>query len=102
MPLHSPNQLHATQNPPVPTQPAGAAPGSLLAACVYLALHCARCGDVRQARAALPSASEIICPRCGTSCAFVYLGKGHTTRKLPFSEVRRGHPGLLHRRDEAP
>jgi anaerobic selenocysteine-containing dehydrogenase len=91
------------QSSPTPSQPAAAgSPAVSLAACVYLALECPCCGDVRQARAALPSVSHVICPQCGTSCGFIYLGQGCTTRKLPFSEVRRAQPGLLHRRDEVP
>jgi hypothetical protein len=102
MQLHSANPSCQMQSSPTRSPHAAAPPAVSLAACVYLALECPRCGDVRQARAAMPSAPELICPECGTSCRFIYLGQGCTARKLPFSEVRRGQPGLLHRRDEAP
>src|SRR5437660_12257110 len=97
-------QLHqqksaAALNPNAASVPASAAS---LTACVYLALQCPRCGDVRQALSAMPSTPAVICPECGAACGFIYLGKGLTARKLPFAEVRRGQPGLLHRRDEAP
>jgi hypothetical protein len=98
MQLHSSNPVSL-----VSPQPAAVpSPAASLMACVYLALQCPHCGDVRQTLAALPATPTVLCPECGAACAFICLGKGSTTRKLPFSEVRRGQPGLLHRRDEAP
>src|SRR5579859_663302 len=56
--------------------------------CVYIALLCSHCGDLRQALAALPNSAITVCPECGRSCAFVLLGSGLTKRPLPFHEIR--------------
>jgi hypothetical protein len=77
-------------------------PISSLVPCIYLALQCPRCGDVRQAISQLPSSAVIFCPGCATACDFVVLATGFTTRRLPFSEVRRSDARLLACRDELP
>jgi hypothetical protein len=64
-----------TQNPLVP--------------CVYIALRCSHCGELRQALAAPPSASTAACPECARICSFVLLGSGLTKRALPCHEI---HP----------
>ena len=56
--------------------------------CVYIALLCSHCGDLRQALAVLPNTAITVCPECGRSCAFVLLGSGLTRRVLPFHELR--------------
>src|SRR5215467_6481952 len=45
-----------------------------LVPCVYIALLCSRCGDLRQALAALPDSEITVCPECARACAFVLLG----------------------------
>jgi hypothetical protein len=108
MQLHSSD--HVGRPPSLSAQPnhAGAAPEtptaaqSALVPCVYIALQCSHCGDVRQARAELPVFAGMLCPECGTDCSYALLGKGLTSRKLPFSEICRSQTQLLHRRDEAP
>lgn len=62
-------------------------PPNVMAACVYLALRCSQCGELRQALAALPLTETVACPICGTACLFALLGKGLTSRALPFHEV---------------
>jgi len=74
----------------------------VLLPCVYIAVQCSRCGDVRQASPELPASAAILCPHCGTDCSYILLGSGFTRRKLPFYEVRSTEAQLLHRRDEAP
>src|SRR5689334_12129913 len=59
-----------------------------LVPCVYIALLCSHCGDLRQALAALPNTAITVCPECSRSCAFVLLGSGLTKRALPFHEIR--------------
>jgi hypothetical protein len=59
-----------------------------LVPCVYIALLCSHCGDLRQALAALPNTAITVCPECGRGCAFVLLGSGLTKRALPFHEIR--------------
>src|SRR6478752_3255386 len=59
-----------------------------LVPCVYIALLCSRCGDLRQALAALPDSEITLCPECARACAFVLLGSGLTKRVLPFHEIR--------------
>jgi hypothetical protein len=59
-----------------------------LVPCVYIAMLCSHCGDLRQALAALPNTAITVCPECGRSCAFVLLGSGLTKRALPFHEIR--------------
>lgn len=79
-----------------------APPGSCLAPCVYVALLCPRCGEVRQSLAERPSSTAISCPQCGTACDFLVLGTGFTRRPLPSFAVRRSDSRLLARRDELP
>jgi hypothetical protein len=79
-----------------------ALPGSGLAPCVYVALQCSLCGELRQALSALPSSPVIFCPQCRTACDFVVLGTGFTRRKPPFFEVPRVSTRLLARRGELP
>src|SRR5690242_12356543 len=55
--------------------------------CLYIALSCSRCGSVRQAIAELPAQALIPCPECGRQCTFVLLGRGLTSRGLPFHQV---------------
>ena len=59
-----------------------------LAPCVYIALLCSHCGDLRQALAALPDSEITVCPECARACSFVLLGSGLTKRVLPFHEIR--------------
>jgi len=59
-----------------------------LVPCVYIALLCSHCGDLRQALAALPDSEITVCPECARACAFVLLGSGLTRRVLPFHEIR--------------
>jgi hypothetical protein len=73
-----------------------------LVACVYIAVQCSDCGDVRQARPEFPVAETVVCPECGMSCSYAPLARGLTSRKLPFSEIRRSQAQLLYRRDEIP
>src|SRR5215471_19973856 len=51
-----------------------------LVPCVYIALLCSHCGDLRQALAALPDSEITVCPECARACAFVLLGSGLTRR----------------------
>ena len=75
---------------------------AFLASCIHISLQCSCCGDVRQAIAQLPSSATVSCPECGMACSFTLVGKGLTSRKLPFSEVRWSEAQLLNRRDELP
>ena len=59
-----------------------------LVPCVYIALLCSHCGDLRQALAFAPDTEITICPECARACAFVQLGSGFTKRVLPFHEIR--------------
>ena len=61
-----------------------------LSACVYIALSCSHCGELRQALAELPQSASVACPVCGRSCAFVPLGSGRTKKMLPFHELHTG------------
>ena len=61
---------------------------SPLVPCVYIALLCSHCGELRQALAALPNTEIAVCPECSRACAFVLLGSGLTRRVLPFHELR--------------
>jgi len=63
----------------------GISPG--LVACVYIGLHCAHCGDVRQALNDFPTGDCTLCPECGAPSCFSRLGTGQTRRHLPFHEV---------------
>lgn len=72
-----------------------------LVPCVYIALLCSHCGDLRQALAALPNSAITVCPECARSCAFVLLGSGLTKRALPFHEIRPAEQTAWdHRSDE--
>jgi len=73
-----------------------------LVPCVYIALLCSHCGDLRQALAALPDSEITLCPECARACAFVLLGSGLTKRVLPFHEIRPAESTRWDRRaDEA-
>ena len=63
-----------------------------LVPCVYIALLCSHCGDLRQALAALPDSEITVCPECARACSFVLLGSGLTKRVLPFHEIRPAEP----------
>ncbi len=56
--------------------------------CIYIALLCSHCGELRQALAALPNTEIAVCPECSRACTFVLLGSGLTRRLLPFHELR--------------
>jgi hypothetical protein len=72
-----------------------------LVPCVYIALLCSHCGDLRQALATVPNTAITVCPECGRSCAFVLLGSGLTKRALPFHEIRPAEQTRWdHRSDE--
>jgi hypothetical protein len=72
-----------------------------LVPCVYIALLCSHCGDLRQALAALPDSEITVCPECARACAFVLLGSGLTKRALPFHEIRPAEQTRWdHRSDE--
>lgn len=58
-----------------------------LFACVYIALRCSHCGELRQALGALPQSDDVACPVCSRSCSFVPLGSGLTKKTLPFHEI---------------
>jgi hypothetical protein len=58
-----------------------------LVSCVYIALLCSHCGDLRQALAELPNCGTVACPECTRNCRFVLLGSGLTKRELPFHEI---------------
>jgi len=60
--------------------------------CVYIALLCSQCGELRQALASLPNTEVTMCPECARACAFVLLGSGFTRRVLPFHEIRPAEP----------
>jgi hypothetical protein len=60
---------------------------SSLIPCVYIALRCSLCGELRQVLDALPGFHTVICPECGRTCGFVLLGFGLTKQQLPFHEV---------------
>lgn len=61
-----------------------------LLACVYIALRCSHCGELRQGLGELPQSCNVDCPECGRSCSFVLLGSGLTKKKLPFHEIHTG------------
>src|SRR5690242_16230506 len=71
-----------------------------LVPCVYIALLCSHCGDLRQALAVLPNSAITVCPECRRSCAFVLLGSGLTKRPLPFHEIRPAEQTRWDRRDD--
>jgi hypothetical protein len=60
--------------------------------CIYIALSCFRCGSLRQAITDLPAQALIACPECGRQCSFVLLGRGLTSRSLPFHQVHIVEP----------
>jgi hypothetical protein len=82
------------QDPSHPADPAVSAvavpcpPDDHLVPCVYIALRCSHCGDLRQALAEPPICDSLICPECARTCSFVLLGSGLTRKQLPFHEVQ--------------
>lgn len=84
-PLMADGQHHSSSQPAsVRVQPF---PQDAQRPCIYIALRCARCGDVRQALTELPTNDFIPCPECAQEYRFVLLGSGLTKRNLPFHEV---------------
>lgn len=83
-------QSLALQNKDLQTKTSPAEP--VLAACLYLAIHCAQCESVRQGRPDYPESSTVPCPRCGSECSFTVLGAGVTRKPLPFYEVKKTDP----------
>ena len=61
-----------------------------LKSCVYIALRCQVCGELRQALAAVPQSELVACPECSRPCDFVQLGSGFTRKQLPFHEIYPG------------
>lgn len=61
-----------------------------LRVCVYLAVSCALCGDLRMAQVTAPRTETVGCPVCHERLAFTVLGAGATRRPLPFHEFFRG------------
>jgi hypothetical protein len=93
--FHGPHQLSAH------TVVAHIGSQSPLVPCVYIALLCSHCGEIRQALAALPSSEITVCPECARACALVLLGSGLTRRVLPFHEIRPAEQTAWdHRSDE--
>jgi hypothetical protein len=60
---------------------------SQLVPCVYIALRCQHCGELRQALASAPLSENVDCPICSASCIFLLLGRGITSSPLPFHEL---------------
>jgi hypothetical protein len=60
---------------------------SQLVLCVYIALRCSHCGELRQALHVTPSSESVACPECGATCSFIVLGFGLTKTQLPFHEI---------------
>jgi DNA-directed RNA polymerase subunit RPC12/RpoP len=58
-----------------------------LVPCVYIALRCSHCGELRQALHLTPSSDSVACPECGIACSFILLGSGFTKAQLPFHEL---------------
>lgn len=79
-PQPGPSQSAASAN-----QKLSGAPSPLVP-CVYIALQCPRCAEIRQALNATPIAETVPCPECGTESKFVLLGAGFTRSQLPFHE----------------
>lgn len=73
---------------------------SVLVPCVYIALRCLRCGEIRQALGKLPGDHAVTCPECGQTCSFVLLGSGLTKQKLPFHRIHGTEPTRWDARDE--
>ena len=71
-----------------------------LVPCVYIAMRCSRCGNIRQALAALPKTESTVCPECAQGCSFVFLGPGLTKRVLPFYELYPVEPTSWDRHGE--
>src|SRR5690242_20505347 len=73
---------------PVPSMPLALPPAEQdpLSPCVYIALRCLRCGELRQARHSLPEETFAICPQCCEHADFSFLGSGLTRKALPFYE----------------
>lgn len=63
-----------------------ASASSPLAPCVYIALQCPRCNEIRQALNVAPVSGSVPCPECGTNSKFILLGVGLTRAQLPFHE----------------
>jgi len=98
-------EFYSTAGPHVPQEPASSSgpvlsaygpeaaqdaagfTSSALVPCVYIALRCSHCGEIRQALGELPVSDNAACPECGKSCSFVPLASGHTRSKLPFHEI---------------
>jgi len=86
---HSPaqGQSHAA-DPAVSAVAVLCPPDVHLVPCVYIALRCSHCGDLRQALAELPICDSVVCPECARTCSFVLLGSGLTKKLLPFHELQ--------------
>lgn len=93
-------QSHRPQQFPAHTLVARSGSQAPLVPCVYIALLCSHCGDLRQALAALPDSEITVCPECARACAFVLLGSGLTKRVLPFHEIRPPELTRWDRRDD--
>jgi hypothetical protein len=78
-----PHRADSAEGGPCPAE-------NYLFACVYIALRCSHCGELRQALAELPQSVNVACPVCGRSCTFVPLGSGYTKKPLPFHEIHTG------------
>ncbi|HEX4605331.1 MAG TPA: hypothetical protein VH724_15125 [Candidatus Angelobacter sp.] len=88
----------------VPAEEIPRPPVVVLVSCVYLALQCSHCGELRQALQELPASSTISCPVCGTSCSFITLGRGLTKNILPFHEIHNAPKPYrgIHLEDKGP
>ena len=91
-PHRSSSQLASAVAPPIPQHG--------LRSCIYIALRCSCCGDVRQAVTEPATHDTIACPECGRECSFVLLGSGLTKRNLPFHEVHCIEPTRWDQRSE--
>ena len=80
---------HCSHRAPCAVNLLGPGENSLLG-CVYIALRCSHCGELRQALGELPPSDNVACPVCGQNCSFVLLGSGLTKRLLPFHEIHTG------------
>src|SRR5580765_5351488 len=76
---------------PEAAQDAAGFTSSALVPCVYIALRCSHCGEIRQAMGKLPISDNAACPECGKRCSFVLLASGRTRSKLPFHEIYVPH-----------
>ena len=68
---------------------------NVLISCVYIALRCSHCGDLRQVLAVLPASDEVPCPMCSRRCSFIPLGRGLTKSQIPFHELHRAEKQRL-------